>query len=193
VSYTQQMAPVMEAARPDRPRRGGGRDADLSMELAELFGHTMRRLRRRTAAELAPLGLSNSEARVVRLLAAGPLRMATIADRLGVVPRTVTNMVDGAEAAGLVVRRPDPGDRRSLLVELTPLGGTQLETVNAARREGAEAVFGGLRDSQRRELLALLRTMCAEAACPACGKAAGAGPTPIVSNRNSESGVEVRA
>ncbi len=41
--------------------------------------------------------------------------MATIAERLSVVPRTVTDLVDGVEAAGLVARHPDPEDvaRRS--------------------------------------------------------------------------------
>ncbi len=55
---------------------------------------------------------------MLRIVAAGtdPLRMADIAAQLDVVPRSVTTMVDGLEAAGLVVRRADPDDRRSVLV-----------------------------------------------------------------------------
>ena len=131
-----------------------------SAELAELFGRTMRRLHRGTREALRPLGLSGSQARLVRSLACGPLRMAAIADRFSVVPRTVTDIVDGAEIAGVVVRRPDPDDRRSTLVELTPAGRLLLDRLDAVRRESAAVVFEVLSQSQRGDLLALLRTIC---------------------------------
>ena len=72
---------------------------ESSAELAELLRIAMRRLRRGTKEALAPLGLSGSEANVVRMLAAGSLRMSVIAGRLAVVPRFVTDIVDGAELA----------------------------------------------------------------------------------------------
>jgi len=133
------------------------------MELAELLLLAVRRLRRGTREALAPLGLSGSEAKVVRLLADGSLRMSIIADRLAVVPRTVTDLVDGAEVAGYVARLSDPEDRRSTLVELTPVGRRLLDQVDAARREGAARVFGTLTDAQRNELMALLRTISSQA------------------------------
>ncbi len=130
------------------------------IELADRFAETMRRLRRGTAEALAPLGLSGSQARVVRLLASGPLRMTTIAERLSVVPRSVTDLVDGLESAGLVVRRGDPDDRRSVLVELTPSGRHLIDRLDAARRESAERVFGILDEGRRAELLELLDALC---------------------------------
>jgi DNA-binding MarR family transcriptional regulator len=96
----------------------------------------------------------------VRSLASGPLRMAAIADRFAVVPRTVTDIVDGAEAAGVVARRPDPDDRRSTLVELTPAGRLLLGRLDAIRCESAAEVFGVLSETQRTELLALLNMIC---------------------------------
>lgn len=137
-------------------------DASLEslMELAELLRLVMRRLRRGTREALAPLGLSGSEARVVRLLADGSLRMSVIAGRLAVVPRSVTDLVDGAELAGFVARLADPEDRRSTLVELTAEGRRLLDQVESARGESAARVFGVLTEGQRGELLALLRTIC---------------------------------
>lgn len=136
-----------------------------SVELADLFGRAVRRLHRGTGEALAPLGLSGSQARVVRLLADGPLRMAAIAERMAVVPRTVTDIVDGAEAAGVVARRPDPDDRRSTLVELTPAGRHLLDRLDVIRRQSAGGVFGVLTEAQRAELLTLLRTICSEEEC----------------------------
>jgi len=148
-----------------------GASLESSTELAELLRLAMRRLRRRTREALAPLGLSGSEARVVRLLADGSLRMSVIANRLAVVPRTVTDIVDGAELAGFVARLADPGDRRSTLVELTPEGRGLLDQVDSARRESAARVFGTLTEGQRGELLALLRAICTAEE--------GAGPAPV--------------
>jgi DNA-binding MarR family transcriptional regulator len=129
-------------------------------ELAELFRRAARRLHRGTKEALAPLGLSGSQARLVRLLSDGPLRMSVIAERLAVVARTVTDVVDGAEAAGVVSRRDDPTDRRSTLVELTPSGRHLLAQLDAARSESVARVFGVLTEPQRDQLLALLQAIC---------------------------------
>ncbi len=129
---------------------------ETSAELAELFRRTARRLHRGTKEALAPLGLSGSQARLVRLLAQGPLRMSVIAERLAVVARTVTDVVDGAEVAGLVERRDDPTDRRSTLVELTPAGRRLLDQLDTARSQSAARVFGALTEAKRGQLLALL-------------------------------------
>jgi len=138
-------------------------------ELAELFTHTARRLRRGSAAQLAPLGLTYGQARALRLVAhEGPLRMADLAAELEVVPRSATTMVDGLEAAGLVARRADPGDRRSVRVELTAAGRRLLDGLEAARRHSAEQVFGGLDPAQRAALAEALRSLCARGACHSC-------------------------
>jgi DNA-binding MarR family transcriptional regulator len=138
---------------------------ETSAELAELFRRTARRLHRGTKEALAPLGLSGSQARLVRLLAQGPLRMSVIAERLAVVARTVTDVVDGAEVAGVVARRDDPTDRRSTLVELTPSGRRLLDQLDAARSQSAARVFGVLTEAQRGQLLALLHEVGASDEC----------------------------
>jgi DNA-binding MarR family transcriptional regulator len=133
---------------------------ESSTELAELLRQANKRLQAGTRDMLAPLGLSSSQARVVRLLADGPLKMSVIAVRLAVVPHSVTDVVDRAERAGVVARRRDPIDRRSTLVELTPLGHHLLDELDEARRESAARAFGPLTEDQRTELLAILRLIC---------------------------------
>jgi DNA-binding MarR family transcriptional regulator len=149
------------------PPRGA---PDVTLELAELFTHTARRLRRGSIAQLAPLGLTYAQSRVLRLVAeAGrPMRMADLAAQLDVVPRSVTTMVDALETAGLVARHADPVDRRSVLVELTGDGGRLLERLEAARRESATHVFGGLDPAQRAALAELLEALCARGSCASC-------------------------
>ncbi len=154
--------------------------AEPAVEMADILSQVVRRLHRRTSEALAPLGLSRAQARVVRLLADGPLRMAAIAERLSVVPRTVTDLVDDIEAAGLVERRPDPGDRRSSFVALTADGRRLLDRLEDARRESAEQVFGQLDPADRTLLLRLLVNLAGEPAGEAAGEPApGTGPGAI--------------
>jgi DNA-binding MarR family transcriptional regulator len=140
---------------------------DSTAELAELLAHSARRLRQGSAAQLSPLGLTNAQARVLRIvaLAPHPPRMADIAARLDVVPRSVTTMVDGVEAAGLIVRAPDPHDRRSVLVCLTARGHALLARLEHARRATTEEVFGGLTADERADLARLLGCLCHRDGC----------------------------
>ncbi len=149
------MSPTNTAVPIDAPLEA----ADITLEAADLIGQVSRRLHRGTNEALAPYGLSRAQARVVRLLADGPLRMAAIADRLCVVPRTVTDLVDGGEAAGLVVRRRDPADRRSMLVELTGAGRDLVDDLDAIRRASAAQVLGCLCAEDRAALVQALRAV----------------------------------
>lgn len=137
-----------------------GADPDIAMELAELTTRIARTIRRAGSAELAPLGLTFGQARLLRLLAtSGPVRMTELAARMDVVPRSATDMVDGLVASGLVERGRDRDDRRSVLVALTGRGMSRIRRMGAARRALATEVFGRLDSEQRAELVTLLRTV----------------------------------
>ena len=52
----------------------------------------------------------------------GPITPSALADQLGVGPSTLTYRIKALEAAGVLVRLPNPDDGRSSFVELTPDG-----------------------------------------------------------------------
>ena len=54
------------------PRTAPRSGPDVSLQLAELLTHTARRLRRGSITQLAPLGLTYAQARVLRLAASDP-------------------------------------------------------------------------------------------------------------------------
>jgi DNA-binding MarR family transcriptional regulator len=145
------------------------RRSDPTTQLAELFTHTARRLRRGSSAQLAPLGVTYAQARTLRLVAEdGPMRMADLAARLEVVPRSVTTMVDALERTGLVARHTDRDDRRSVLVAPTAEGRRLIERLDRARRQGAADVFGSLTPGERDKLLRLLGRLCERGSCVSC-------------------------
>ncbi len=72
---------------------------------------------------LRPLGVSAAGGLVLGILRDhGRLPPSELGDRLIVTRATVTGVVDSLERAGFVKRSPNPADRRSLLVEITPEG-----------------------------------------------------------------------
>ncbi|MEV6135467.1 MarR family transcriptional regulator [Nocardia sp. NPDC051990] len=143
-------------------------DTTLDPDLPELFLRTAKSIRRNQVARLAPMGITPGQARALRIIGHHdePLRMAALADHLGIVPRSATTVVDALEAAGLVSRAPDPTNRRSTLVTLTDSGRTTLSQMAAARRAAAEEVFASLSTEQRTTLRELLAALDSEAAYP---------------------------
>jgi len=141
-----------------------GAAPDVVAQLAELMVRTSWRLRRGAAKELAPLGVTFAQARVMRVLAGTgePMRMADLAASLEIVPRSVTTMIDSLEQAGLVCREADANDRRSVLVSPSPAGQMVLDRLDRARRDTADDLFSRLTPGERAQLLALLVALDAE-------------------------------
>lgn len=77
----------------------------------------------RSLEERLYAGLTVSQSYGMReLYFKGPQSMGALAALLGVPLSTMTGVVDQLEGKGLVERRDDPEDRRSLQVRLTPEG-----------------------------------------------------------------------
>ena len=136
-------------------------DKNLASPLAEALTHASWRLRRASVKELAPFGLTFAQSRVLRILArrGEPMRIGDLAARFEVAPRSATSMIDSLETLGLVERRADPTDRRSVLVGLTADGLALMTRIGELRRASAEALFGRLTEVQQSELLEMLSVL----------------------------------
>ncbi|MFF4256749.1 MarR family winged helix-turn-helix transcriptional regulator [Streptomyces sp. NPDC001663] len=131
--------------------------------LAEQLLRLTRRVHRiqKRHIEQAGLGVTPAQSRLLRTLAhyGSPPRMADLAERLEVVPRAVTSLVDGLEANGKVRRVPDPTNRRVIRIELTDDGHKALRELRGARRSAAAEILAPLTDEQREVLGGLLDTL----------------------------------
>jgi DNA-binding MarR family transcriptional regulator len=144
-----------------QPQSANDEASGLASPLAEALTRASWRLRRTSVKELAPLGLTFAQSRVLRILArrGEPVRIGDLAARFEVAPRSATSMIDSLETAGLVQRRADPTDRRSVLVGLTPEGLALMEHMGSLRRASAEALFGRLTTAQQEQLLDILTVL----------------------------------
>jgi MarR family transcriptional regulator, transcriptional regulator for hemolysin len=100
------------------------------------------------------------------LFEAGPLRIGALAELIGAHDPTVSRAVDGLVAAGLVDRRPDPDDRRAVLVTPTAAGRDRIEQRRRATALELERALAGLSVADRRRLLALVERLVAELQAP---------------------------
>jgi DNA-binding MarR family transcriptional regulator len=92
--------------------------------------HLLRRLRRQDEA----LGISAARLSALSVVGfTGPRTLGELAAAEQVTAPTMTRMVAALEAAGLVTRTPDPGDRRVSRISITPEGWEVLERGRARR------------------------------------------------------------
>jgi DNA-binding MarR family transcriptional regulator len=97
----------------------------LAHDLRETLGRLVRRLRASPGA--LPVAHSTVLSRLDR---DGPAGTSDLAAAERMRPQSMAQTVHDLEAAGLILRRPDPDDGRRALVELTPAG---LEALTGAR------------------------------------------------------------
>ena len=110
---------------------------------------------------LRPYGLTFARYEALVLLTfskEGALPLRVMGERLMVHPTSVTNTVDRLEAAGLVVRKPNPADGRGRLAEITAPGRA---VVQAATSDLMAADFGlsGYSQDERTAIFTLLRSL----------------------------------
>jgi DNA-binding MarR family transcriptional regulator len=107
-------------------------------------------------AVFAPHGISVGEFDVLAALrrngAGSTLTPSTLARVAMVSPGGMTNRLDRLEAAGLIDRRPDPGDRRGSLVELTARGVSVADGAIEDLVAAENAVFSAISAAERQRL-----------------------------------------
>jgi len=129
----------------------------MAHEFRETIGRLVRRLRAETSGQ-PPVG---QMAVLGRLDREGPASTSDLAAAERMRPQSMAQTVRDLETAGLVSRRPDPGDGRRVLVELTPAGRERLRATRAQREtwlsEMFEREFTAAERETLREALVLLR------------------------------------
>ena len=107
------------------------------------------------------LGISQGELKILLRLTRGARSQGDIARNLLVSTGTMTNQLDKLQAAGFVVRSPDPTDRRGKLVEMTPMGRETLDNYVNVQAKRERQLVGGLSSQEKNELNILLRKLLA--------------------------------
>lgn len=103
--------------------------------------------------------LSLTQLRVAGILRDRRLRMAELADYLGLEKSTLSGLVDRAEKRGLIARAPNPDDGRAIDVFLTKEGLELAERLQEQFQEAMTPLTAKLDPSERQRLQDLLERM----------------------------------
>jgi long-chain acyl-CoA synthetase len=108
-------------------------------------GRTVAWLAKQAELGLATLDLSLAQYRVLGLLSEGSAVSSAVAEQLAVRPPSVTALIDGLVARGLVDRRTIEGDRRRVSLVVTNAGRRAIAAADAVvdARMAAIATMGG--------------------------------------------------
>ncbi|MGC5628723.1 MarR family transcriptional regulator [Georgenia sp. Z1344] len=137
---------------------GAGHAHSHEPDTYELIVRAARQVRRRWMETLEPHGPSPHEFRALKaaISADGGARLADVAARLRIAPRSATEVVDSLEDKGLVRRTPSPTDRRAILVVPTDAGLSLADEVAAARATHGAELLAPLDEAESAQLHALL-------------------------------------
>jgi DNA-binding MarR family transcriptional regulator len=157
MSETLRFDPIEEAGRQWRRHWGPAHVAEM-MAVTSIM-RVQQILLARLNETLDRFGLTFARYEALMLLyysSAGELPLGKMGGRLQVHPTSVTNLIDGLERAGYVIRSPHPTDRRATLGSITEFG---RQTALAATEALHEVRFGTepLGKAELRALTDLLR------------------------------------
>lgn len=97
------------------------------------------------AAQLVDLDLTASEINALANLADGRGRtVSELGAAVGTRPTTLTSVLDRLERRGHIIRGSRPGDRRAVLIELTPSGRTTAAAIRQAIADLERRALAGL-------------------------------------------------
>jgi DNA-binding MarR family transcriptional regulator len=140
---------------PERPasRAATTEDARLAGMLLSLLPR-IGKIAGQVAHERGAMTLER--ARILWQLVDSPRRSGEIAQRCGLAPASVSELVDSLERDGFVRRSEDRNDRRVVVVEITARGRREIERVGELMTAPVAKIIAGLSAEKRLRLAAAL-------------------------------------
>lgn len=117
------------------------------------------RLAKVSGSALAEADLTLPQYRVLVFLTNHGRPASHVAALLGVTPSTFTSVVDGLVQRGLVERRPDPRDRRRVVVSLTDAGIGMVRRGDQVVGDGLDRLLARLEPDEAEAALAGLELL----------------------------------
>jgi len=140
--------------------RGGGTRPDIRLTINLVI--VARRWRSLLDERLRLVGQSSARMEALAAIINSPALSAQvdIAKRLRIEGPTMTRMLDTLEADGLVERLPDPTDRRTKQLRLTPQGEATLAEIFVIADQLRDRLLDGVSDETTDELNGFLSMLC---------------------------------
>jgi DNA-binding MarR family transcriptional regulator len=142
------------------PSVGGKALEELGSSTGFLLGLLGQEAMRQLRDALTTHDLKPRQFQILDLLAdRGPIGQRELGETMATDHSILVTMLNPLEADGLIRRERDAADRRRHVVSVTPAGKRRLAKAAQAQREAEDALFAGLTEQQREQLLELLTAL----------------------------------
>ena len=129
----------------------------MSDNIGFLIGDISRLIRRTFDKRAKAIGVTRAQWKVLTWLKRHEgINQSTLADTLELDAMTLCRMVDRLQAADLVERRPDPGDRRAWQLFLTPRGIELTDQLKPIGEQLLQEALSGVTENEQQQLQQLL-------------------------------------
>jgi MarR family transcriptional regulator, negative regulator of the multidrug operon emrRAB len=150
IQYQQKMADAFASLQP-------GRDSASNVLVWRLTRAASLAERALESSVHRPRGRTWASYRVLfALRSLGPTEPGILADVLDIAPPSVSSLLSTLERAALITRRPDPANRRRVIVELTEAGDAAAEETISAQSDGEDSFLAGLSHDEVHTLSGIL-------------------------------------
>lgn len=113
--------------------------------ILELLATATRRLIRSLTPIVEKHDMSISDVMVLAIaVRKSSCRASELAERIASSPSTLTGVTDRLVARGFLERRPDPADRRAVLMQATRSGKTELDRIMKAANERVRSLLSSI-------------------------------------------------
>lgn len=134
--------------------------ADLTNDLSFLLARANALSLSAGNRAMTPHGLKVRSYSVLALAVSGTRpSQRELAEFLRLDPSQVVALVDELQSKGLVVREPDPADRRANVVSATAAGRSLFAEAESSARDAERRLHEDLSDAERTQLIGLLRRL----------------------------------
>jgi DNA-binding MarR family transcriptional regulator len=141
-------------------------------QLRTMIAAIVRRFSLAERADVECCGLTVAQAATLEALRPGPMRLAQLAQSLGITPSTLTRNLVRLETDRLLTREKDPDDSRAARVSLTAAGERAARRVEEQELQFARGILDRLGSDRRQEVVAAISELLAavreatEECCP---------------------------
>ncbi|PRY67154.1 MarR family transcriptional regulator [Glaciihabitans tibetensis] len=140
-----------------RPEPAPNVGETVESALSTITRWSTRAYNKRLLHDSAGAALSSTDSWLLeRVVVSGPVRMSKLAEWMEVDKSTMTTEIHRLEKAKLVSRRPDPSDRRAVLVSSTEAGRTAIAKHRHAAQDVYDTLVGKWTEEDRTEFARLL-------------------------------------
>jgi len=137
-----------------------GKKADLALSMYVKLVRAAGTFDKLTALDIQKFGLTQPQFGVIESLGhLGPLKMGEICTKMLVTGGNVTVVIDNLEKEGLVERKPDTKDRRTIFVQLTAKGKKLFDEIFVKHAECVTHLASVLTESEQLQLSRLVKKL----------------------------------